>query len=154
MRLRHVGSIVIAAALLSFIIEPLVFAGQTPLVGRLDPKDRTELYRQVTTVSAGFLGFLITAVAILVSFDVKRQIVKELHRGEAFSLLIVNLLAAVALLLATTVLGIAAAVFDDGASGSGWFESIWQAVLLASTMELLFGLFYFALVTYKVATYE
>src|SRR4051794_14709781 len=110
---RHPALIVVAAAVLIFVLEPLVFAGPTPLVGRLAANDRVEIYKQIATVTGSLLGFLITAVAILVSLDARRQIVDDLHRGEAFSLLIVNLLAAIVLFFLTTSLGLAGAVFDD-----------------------------------------
>jgi hypothetical protein len=153
-RLRHVGLIGGFAVLVVFLLEPLVFTGATPLITRLDANDRSELYKQVTTVAATFLGFLITTIAILVSLDVKRRIVEELKRGEAFSLLIVNLLAAVVLLFITMCLGIAGIVTDDGARGARLFEALWQAALLASMIEFALGLFFFALVTYKVASHK
>jgi len=153
-RLRHVAVILVVAALAVFVVEPVVFPGATPLVVRLDPDDRVEFYKQVTTVTATFLGFLITAIAILVSLDVKRRIVEDLKRGESFSLLIVNLLAAVVLLFATTCLGIAGVVADDGAHGAELFEALWQTALLGSMIEFALGLFFFAVVTYKVAAYK
>jgi len=111
-RLRHVAGIFAGAVILVFVVDPWAISGPFPLIGRLEPKDRVELYKQVSTVTATLLGFLITAVAILVSLDLRRQIVEELHRGEAFSLLVVNLLAAVVFLFAATGLGIAAAILD------------------------------------------
>jgi hypothetical protein len=155
-KLRHVAVIVAFAAVVVFLVEPLIFSvivsGHTPLLGRLGYKDRVELYKQVSTVSATLMGFIITAVAILVSLDLKRQIVSELHRGEAFPLLVVNLLACVVLLFIATGLGIAGAIFDDGPDGADFFEALWQTVIGASVLELILGLSFFGLVTYKVAS--
>lgn len=153
-RVRYVLGLVAFAVFLVWVVQPIVFSHPLPLLSRLDGHDRTELYKQVTAVGAGLLGFLITAVAILVSLDARRRIVEELHRGEAFSLLVVNILAAVLLLFVLSALGVIGSIGDDGVDGANGFESVYEAVLLASLFELALGGFYFALVTYKAATYD
>lgn len=138
---------------LVWIVEPALW-DQTPLIDRLSGKDRVAFYKQVSTVAASLLGFLITAVAILVSLDMRRRIVEDLRRGEAFSLLIVNMLAAVAFLFILTVAGIAGGMFDDGVQGAPGFGRFYETVLTASLLELGLSGFYFGLVTYKVASHD
>ena len=72
---------------------------------------------------------------------------------ESFGLLVVNMLQpTVALLFLATVASIAGAVFDDGASGSNVFETIYTVLLIAGTLEFALSGFYFGLVHDKVAT--
>jgi hypothetical protein len=153
MRVRHPAYLIAASIALVLLLEPRLF-DPSPLVGRLDGDDRTELYKQVTTVTASLLGFLITAVAILVSLDVRRRIVQELNRGQSFSLLVINLLACILMLFVTTSLGVAAAVADTSARGSAVFERIYEIALVSSALQLGFGLGLFGIVTYKVASYD
>jgi hypothetical protein len=152
-RYRHAALLVLLAAVVIVIAE-LIARGSNSLVGGLGHQDRVELYKQVTTVTASLLGFFIAAVAILVSLDPTRAIVRDLKRGEAFSLLIVNMLAAILLLFLTTALGVAGAVFDDGQPGAAGFEWVYQWLLLASLLELGLTGVLFAVVTYKAAAYE
>src|ERR1700728_2428859 len=73
--LRHaIGCLVLAAVAVGG--EHLAVSGTVPLMARLHVAGRISLYDQITTISAGLLGFLIAAVAILVSFDLRRRIVK------------------------------------------------------------------------------
>jgi hypothetical protein len=153
-RLRHVVVLAGLAALLVWVVAPLICSGTTPFIDRLSGEDRVEFYKQVSTISASLLGFLITAVAILVSLDMRRRIVEDLHRGESFSLLVVNLLAAVAFLFLLTVAGVAGGMFDDGEQGAAMFGKFYETFLLASLFELGLGGFYFGLVTYKVASHD
>lgn len=153
-KVRHVIGLVAAGAVLVFVVEPLVLSGTTPLINRLDHGDRINLYKQITTVTATLLGFLLTTVAILVALDPRRQIVDELKRGESFSLLVVNLLAAILFLSLLTGLGVLGAVFDDGRQGSAVFEQFYECMLLISAFEVALGGFFFALVTYKVASHH
>lgn len=134
--------------MLVFLAEPFAFSGITPLVDRLSPESRTDLYGQIVPVSASLLGFYIAAVAILASLDARRQIVQELKTGkEAFRLLIINMLAAIAFLLALTLLGVAGSVLDPGSP----FSAIYEWVALTTLFELVLSGFYFGVVTYKVA---
>jgi hypothetical protein len=71
-----------SAAVVVLAFEFITLKGGTAVVGRLDGQDRVELYKQITTISASLLGFLIAAVAILVSLDPNRKIVDELKRGK------------------------------------------------------------------------
>ena len=149
---RH-SLLIAGAATVLVAVEPLC-GGTMPLLARLSPSSRDSLYGQLTTVSAGLLGFMITAVAILVSFDSRRQIVKELKRGESFALLIVNMLAAIVFLFATTVLGLAGPELDAGARAARAYEYVYEGFVVATVFELLLTGFYFAVVTYKVAAHR
>jgi hypothetical protein len=151
--LRWAAGVAVTTALVLATIE-FIPHGATPLLSRLSSHDRVELYKQVATATASLLGFLIAAVAILVSLDVNREIVQDLKRGESFTLLIVNLLAAIVFLFLATIVGIIGAIFDDGKPGSDAFELAWELLVLAGFAELALGLFFFAIVTYKVAKYE
>lgn len=112
------------------------------------------MYSAVAPIAATLLGFLVAAVAILVQLDVDRQIVKELRRGEAFGLLIVNLLTASTLLLVLTVAALAGPFVDSSEAGSGIFESAFEIVAWASLAELLLGGYFFGYVTIKVARFR
>jgi hypothetical protein len=150
-RLRYTAVITLAAAILVFAIEPR-FLPSSPLLGSLSSKARESLYDQISVASVTLMGFLITAVAILVALDRSRQIVKELRRGESFSLLVLNLLAAVVLLFALGLASIA------GAAGLAptcdvYLRFIeWLGLLVIA--EVLLGGFFFCVVTYKVASYD
>jgi hypothetical protein len=150
-RIRHVLLLFGAVVVLVALVEPAAFSGPVPLISRLDGPDRVDLYKLITTVTASLLGFLIASVAILVTLDINRIIVEQLRRGEAFSLLIINLLAAILFLFLTTVGGVIGAIVDDGTNGADLFECLYEVSLLTSLLELGLGGFYFALVTYKVA---
>lgn len=115
--------------------------------------DRAKLYRRVIVISPGFLGFLVTAIAFP-SGLASRRIVQELHRREAFSPLITSIRAGRCAPHGRHLAWNRCSVFDDRAAGRGWSESIWQAVVLASTIVLVQWVFYFALATYKMATSE
>lgn len=147
MRFRHFLGLLAVAALLVFIVEPLAFSGTTPLLSRLEAKSRIDFFEQIVPVSASLLGFYIAAVAILASLDPARKIVEELKRGESFSLLIANMLAAILVLFLLTFLGVAGSVLDPG----GIFRSLYEWVTLVALFELALSGFYFSVVTYKVA---
>jgi hypothetical protein len=151
-RLRHVGSIAVVGAALVFLVEPSVLAS-SPLLGTLSEQARDDLYKQLTTVAITLMGFLITAVAILVSLDRGRQIVKELRRGESFSLLILNLLAAVIALFAMTLMTIMGSASLDGIGDACAFLRCLEWLCLVSSAEIVLGGFYFCVVTYKVASH-
>jgi uncharacterized membrane protein len=142
------------AALLVFGVEGWAVATKTPLISNLSTSDRSNLYNQVVVVSAALLGFILTAITILVSLDGSRRIVKELRYGEAFTLLVVNMLATVALLLALTLLGIAATAIDVGSTPAKAFETWYEWVGIGTAFELILCGFYFSVAMYKVATYE
>jgi hypothetical protein len=141
------------AALLTFALEPQVVSGTTPAIARLTIDGRANVYDQITIVSTALLGFMLTAITILVSLDGGRKIVKELHYGEAFKLLIVNMLATVLLLLVLTSMGIAGSSLDAGSSPDKTFESFYEWIGVASLFELGLSLFYFSITMYKVAAY-
>lgn len=150
MLLRHVLLLLTLAAIVVFIVEPVAISGTTPLVSSLAQADRANLYNQVIVLTAGLLGFVVAAIAILVSLDSGRQIVEELRRGESFRLLIANMLAVMTLLFVLTLMGIAGSVLES-ATPSSTFEAIYEWLLLGTAMELVLVGFFFALVTYKVA---
>jgi hypothetical protein len=152
-RLRYAGGIFLGAAAVVSLWE-FVPHGSTPFLSRLDMRDRVELYKQIATVTASLLGFMIAAVAILVSLDLRRRIVEELQRGESFSLLVINLLAAILFLFLTTTASVAGAIFDDGKAGSDTFEFVYEVLAVTALVELMVGLFFFGVVTYKAATYD
>lgn len=152
--IRHALACMVLAAIVVFAVEPWLVSGTTPLIASLAVAERVNFYNQVIIVSAALLGFILTAITILVSLDTGRKIVKELHYGEAFKLLIVNMLAAVCLLAIVTTLGIAGSVLDAGFIASRTFETFYEWLVLASAAELGLTGFYFALATYKVAAYE
>lgn len=151
MLIRHVLILMALAALVVFAFEPVAVSGPTPLISGLAEADRIDLYNQVIVVTASLLGFIVAAIAILVSLDAGRKIVEELKRGESFRLLIANMLAAVLLLFLLTIMGIAGSVIEGGTQASSAFEAIYEWLLLGTGMELVLVGFYFALVTYKVA---
>jgi hypothetical protein len=151
---RHVLGLLVAAALVVFAVEPLVITGPTPLVSGLAEADRIDLYNQVIVVTASLLGFIVAAIAILVSLDAGRKIVEELKRGESFRLLIANMLASVFLLFVLTIVGISGSVLEGGSDASSAFEAVYEWLLLGTAMELVLVGFYFALVTYTVAAAE
>jgi hypothetical protein len=150
--IRHVLVLLVAAALVVFVAEPIVISGPTPLISGLAEADRIDLYNQVIVVTASLLGFIVAAIAILVSLDVGRKIVEELKRGESFKLLIANMLTVVVLLFILTSTGIAGSVLEGGSGASYGFEAAYEWLLLGTGMELILVGFYFALVTYKVAS--
>jgi hypothetical protein len=147
LKFRHAAIILGAAAIIVFLVEPLAFSGPTPLIGRVSSESRTGLYEQIVPVAASLLGFFIAAVAILAGLDSKREIVAELKRGEAFALLIANMLVAILLLFVLTFSGLAGSSLDPGCV----FRAIYEWLTLAALGELALSGFYFALVTYKVA---
>jgi hypothetical protein len=149
--IRHVLGLLAAAALVVFAAEPVVISGPTPLISGLAEAGRIDLYNQVIVLTASLLGFIVAAIAILVSLNAGRKIVEELKRGESFRLLIANMLAAVLLLFVLTIMGIAGSVLEGGAQASSAFEAIYEWLLLGTALELVLVGFYFALVTYKVA---
>lgn len=152
-RLRHVGIIGIISISLVLLLEPVALGSPTPLIGRLQPKEMSDLYSSITTISATLTGFLIAAVAILATLDVRRPIVEELRRNESFVLLIINLLAAIGLLLGLTVGGLLGTAQDEWIGNARWFQSYFEILLIASLAELGLGVFYFGIVTYKVGRY-
>lgn len=151
--LRHVLVILLIAAACVLAVEPLLFSGSTPLISRLSIADRASMFDSTTTVAATLMGFLIAAVAILVTLDISRQIVAELRSNESFLLLIINLLAAIALLLAVTVVGLMGSVQEDWIADERGFQVIYEVLLLASFLEVLLAGFFFGAVTYKVGKY-
>jgi hypothetical protein len=150
---RHVLFMLLVAALVVFLIERIAVSGPTPLMSGLSVADRIDLYNQVVVVTASLLGFIVAAIAILVSLDAGRKIVEELKRGESFKLLIASMLAAIFLLFILTIMGIAGSVLE-GTTASSVFEEIYEWLLLGTAMELVLVGFYFGLLTYKVAAYE
>jgi hypothetical protein len=152
-RCRHVLIILVIAAAVVFL-EPVILSGSTPLVSGLAQADRMSLYNQVIVVTASLLGFMVAAVAILVSLDRTRTIVKKLQRGESFHLLIVNMLGAIGMLFVLTVLGIIGAVAENDGGASHWFERIYEWILLAAVMEVGLALWYFSIVMYVLAEHE
>jgi hypothetical protein len=150
--LRYAFGILFVAALVVFGVEPLA-ATSSPLLATMSEANRSDLYSQVIVVSAGLLGFLITAVSILVSLDGKRKIVEELKRGESFRLLVANMLAAVALMFALTLMGIAGSALETENGASHAFARLYEWLLVASVAELVLSGFYFAVLTYKVAAH-
>ena len=143
-----------AAAVLVFVVEPWAVSAQTPLISNLSMSTRGNLFNQIVVVSAALLGFILTAITILVSLDGGRKIVKELRYGEAFALLVVNMLATVALLLALTLIGIVATTIDANPVPAQDFETWYEWVGVSTALELVLSGFYFSVVMYKLATYE
>ncbi len=88
------------------------------------------------------------------ALDGSRKIVQELHYGEAFKLLIVNMLAAVLLLLVLTLMGIAGTTIDTGQVATRTFESWYEWVGISAALELVLSGFFFGIAMYKVAAYE
>jgi len=152
-RLRHVAGIAVVTAIAIYVIEPWIFSS-APLLASLSDEDRAELYKQLTTAGVTLMGFLITAVAILVSLDKGREIVNELKRGESFSLLVLNLLCAVLLLFVITLMSIAGAVRADAIGDAALFVAAYEWLALWTLAEICLGGFYFCVVTYKVASHE
>ncbi len=152
MILRHTFGLVVFAAVLVFIAEPIVVVS-SPLLATLSEADRMDLYNQMIIVTAGLLGFLVTAVSILVSLDGKRKIVEELKRGESFELLVANMLAAVTLMFVLTLMGIAGSVLENDDGASHLFERAYEWLGIASVLVLVLSGFYFAVLTYKVAAH-
>lgn len=144
---RHIGGLLAAAAVLVFLIEPVAFAGTTPLIARLEEESRASLYEQLVPVSASLLGFYVAAVAILTALDSRQTIVEELKRGEAFKLLIVNMLGAILLLFVLTVVGVIGSVLDPGDG----FQAAYEWIVLGALFELTLSGFFFAVVIYKAA---
>ena len=121
------------------------------MVASLTVAGRANLYNQVIIVAAALLGFMLTAITILVSLDTNRDIVKELHHGEGFKLLIATMLATVVFLLILTFLGIVGASFDTGKQPARSFELYYEWIALASAFVLALSSYYLSIVTYKVA---
>lgn len=151
--LRWTAGLSLCAVVLVIGAERIFFS-EAPLLANLHADDRTSLYEALITVSVTLMGFLITAVAILVSLDMRRTVVEELHRGESFALLVVNLLAAVFFLLNVTVMSIIGVVGADGIGGAVVFASVYEWLALSALFEIALGGFFFCLVTYKVAAYN
>jgi hypothetical protein len=152
-RLRHIAGIAVGAAIGIYLVEPRIFSS-APLISSLSDKDLADLYKQLATAGVTLMGFLITAVAILVSLDRGREIVKELKRGESFSLLVLNLLAAVLLLFVITLMSIVGAVRADAIGAADVFVGLYEWLLLWTVAEICLGGFYFCAVTYKVASHQ
>jgi hypothetical protein len=153
-KLRYSVGLLLLALVLVVGVERLLFPGEHPLLYRLEAADRKSLYEIVTTFTGALLGFMIAALAILVSLDPARPIVQELRRGESFSLLVVNMLAAILFLFLLTVSGIGGRVFDDAKHGSDVFETVYEVLLVVSVLEFALAGFYFAVVTYKAGSYK
>ncbi len=151
-RLRH-AIYSLAGAGVVVAIEHIAISGTIPLMARLAVASRSSLYNQITTVSAGLLGFIVAAVAILVSFDAHRRIVKDLQRGESFKLLVANMLATILLLFVVVLLGLIGPEVDGAARAAGSYESVYEWLVIASTFELAMTGFYFAVATYAVASH-
>jgi hypothetical protein len=62
------------------------------------------------------------------------------------------MLAVMVLLFILTIMGIAGSVLEGGSGASPSFEAIYEWLLIGTWMELVLVGFYFALVTYKVAS--
>jgi len=152
-RLRHVAGIAVGAAILIFALEPLLLPNW-PLLDSLSPEAREDLYKQLSVVAVTLMGFLVTAVAILVSLDRGREIVQELHRGESYSLLVLNLLAAVVLLFMLSLMSIVGGAAIGGIGSSCLFIRLLEWLCLMSLAEVALGGFFFCVVTYKVASYH
>lgn len=114
---------------------------------RLTQESRATLYEQIIPVSGSLLGFYVAAVAILAQLDPERTIVRELKRGESFSLLIANMLITILLLFMLTLSGVTGAVVSPGST----FVAIYEWILLGTLVELLLTGVLFGVVTYKVA---
>ena len=147
MLFRYTAGLLAVAAFLVFVVEPIIFTGATPLIGRLEAESRVSLYEQLVPVTASLLGFYIAAVAILTALDSRREIVEELKRGEAFPLLIVNMLGAILLLFVLTILGVLGSVLDPGCG----FQAGYEWITLGTLLELALSGFFFAVVIYKAA---
>jgi hypothetical protein len=152
--LRYPLIILTAAALVSGIVEHATLGAPSPLLARLSPLARLDLYKQVAPMAATGLGFLVASVAILVSLDPTRKIVCELRTGEAFRLLVANLLAACLWLLVLALLALAGWMCSASLGRSGTFMTVFEVIGYAAVAELLLGGSFFGLVTYKVAKYD
>ena len=152
--LRHAIACVAAAAIIVFLVEPRFGSDASPLIANLAVSPRGSFYNQVGVVSAALLGFVLTAITILVSLDTGRRIVKELHYGEAFKLLIANMLVTVVLLFLLTMAGITGSSLDASWPPSRAFEMLYEWVGVATVFELVLTGVFFSIVTYKVAAYE
>jgi hypothetical protein len=152
--LRYPVTIVIIAGAVVGLGEHLILHEPHPVLAHLSNADRLDLYKQTAPITGTALGFLVASVAILVSLDPTRKIVGELRRGEAFSLLVVNLLAACLWLLVLTLMAIAGWTCASALGSSNVFMSIFETIAYASIAELLLGGSFFGYVTYKVARYD
>jgi hypothetical protein len=146
-------AIVVVSAALVLGAERLVIPGPDPLISGLAAHDRVELYQQISVIAATTMGFVIAAVAILASLDPARPIVADLRRGEAFPLLVANLLAAVLLLLLATIATLVGSIVDDAKAGSLAFENTVEILSLAAMTEFVLGGSLFGYVTYKAARF-
>lgn len=144
--IRYPIGILAAATLWVVLGERLILSDNT-FLAQLSTSKRADVYGQFPGIAGSLLGFLVAAVAILVSLDHSRPIVEELHRGEAFTLLVVNILAGCLWLLGLCVLGVI---------GSGWnpqssvFRSVFEILAYSAFVELAIGGFFFGLVVHKV----
>ena len=145
---------ILGGALLILAAEPLVLSGSTPVISGMAQADRSSLFDQVIVVTASLLGFMITAVAILVSLDGARDIVKRLKRGESFHLLVATMLWTIGVLFLLTLLGIVGAASETDAGASKWFERAYEWMGYAATGHVVLTLQYFAVVTYVVARHR
>ena len=145
--------IVVASVVVVLGAERLFVPGPDPLISGLARDDRVELYKQISVIAATTMGFVIAAVAILASLDPARPIVADLRRGEAFALLVANLLAAVLLLLLVSVATLIGSIVDDAKVGSHAFENTVEILSLAAMAEFVLGGSLFGYVTYKAARF-
>ncbi|MDO8211012.1 hypothetical protein [Conexibacter sp. CPCC 206217] len=134
--------------------EHLFMSKPRPALARLSDTDQIDLYKQIAPIAGSALGFLLASVAILVSLDPKRPIVADLRRGEAFSLLIANLLAACLWLLLLSIFSLVGWTFHSSCGSSDAFQSVFEVIGYAAVVELLLGGFFFGYVTYKVAKHD
>jgi hypothetical protein len=151
-RLRHAIYCLVAAGVV-VVVEHTAISGTIPLMARLAVAPRSSRYNQITTVSAGLLGFSVAAVAILVSFDAHRRIVKDLQRGESFKLLVANMLATILLLFVVVLVGLIGPEVDGAARAARSYESVYEWLVIASAFELALTGFYFGVATYAVASH-
>src|SRR5579859_6985564 len=112
---------------------------------------RGTMYSQSTIIAVTLLGFVIAAVAILVSMDPRRPIVDELRRGESFTLLILNMLVTIVGLFWTTAMALIGSLVDDSTKPAKIYETVFESVGLSTIFELMMTGFLFAVVTYKLA---
>jgi hypothetical protein len=84
--------------------------------------------------------------------DGKRKIVEVLKRGESFKLLVVNMLAAIALMFALTLVGISGSALESDDGASHLFIQFYEWLVAASIAELLLSGVVFGALMYHVAS--
>lgn len=138
--------------LIGYLLVTVLCEGPV-LLGRLSADVRRDLFGSLAATSGALLGFIVTALSILVALP-RGAAVERLRKFDAWRLLTRALLTAAALLLATLVLSTLALAIDDDARGNQWLEIALATLTSAALAVLVVGGTAFGMVISEAASEE